>query len=1260
MFTKQPSHNTNSKSNNLSPFQKRNDGTAFIQPKLNIGKPGDSYEVEADRTADAIVSMKDDRQTAFFSPSPIIQQQAKAEEEEGIQAKAEAEEEEVNVQAKAEVEAEEEEVQTKSETDVETQNKEFAESQVQQKPEISAINPVVQQKVEEEIQEKEEEEEEPVQTKLLLQKSDEPDTVAEEGPLPVQAKSDGTEVGTTSIESQLNSSKGGGSPLNGNVQTQMESGFGTDFSNVRVHTDSTAVQMNKNLGAQAFTHGRDIYFNEGKYNPESDSGKHLLAHELTHTVQQGAAVQEKMVQKVDGEEVEAPPGVNPLNETNGEFSFSEDGGVTVFNQATNEIILPSINLPSFKVRNEIRIANLRIRSLRAGGQQIPDSQAAETERQREIWNHFIQDTAQRLVTDKMAEARRNGGYSRTQDIAERIYFFKGIRNDSMVIFGREEQLLEIAKIPIWDSEENPTNFQVDHIFETQLGGQNRVSNYELLEASANSSSGAKIMWDLNRKAKRVYDVLNHPYYQNKPEADRPHLPPRPATLQQYMNGFLRDFDFGFANLEFNLPPGSGQPERFWSFNNISQGQHLNKIEALTGDEMRELGTEDDPALFVSPSGGKRLEIPEGDDYPKLEWLDRVDLLSRPDFENLTLRVDAYKAKDDSSNSVDASYSQMEWHLSRIPETYIFYINKDLTIQNALSGSTGVFQSLRLPGMSPIQITSLDITENGFVGIGKVLPTVPLIGDADIDIVIDGDGIRLRKLFSSEEFDFPSPFEINEATLEVSFGTEGLGIEGQVNFGINNVGEGHIGAAASTGGGFELEGAFNFDSELFDPAEINVEYKENIWTIGGEIGIPEGKVRGVKNATITASYSENNFTATGNAELDIPGIERGTMTVNYGDEGFSIGGNFDLSSDIPGIQGGNVEARVSKEEGAENYDVFVSGTAQPDIPGIDTSLSVTYDNGALTIEGRAAYSRGMLSGNINIGATNRAIGEDGQPSGEPDATMRVYGGGDLTLQLTPWLQATAGVQFLPNGEIEITGRIALPSTVDVFDRREFRRNLFTVPTIEIPLFAIPLGPRSLGLVAQISGGLDFSAGFGPGQLRDVFAEVTYNPDREDETEIHGHGIFAIPADAGLTLRGDLGLGLSIGIASLSGGIELAGTLGLEGEAAAEADLSWSPQTGVVLDAEGRITVNPKFIFEINAFARATLGIGWFSISETWRHNLASFSWGPDIQFGIVFPVHYREDQPFEISPDDTEVIYPDLDVVEMAVDLARDIKDDIFA
>src|SRR6266542_4956387 len=102
------------------------------------------------------------------------------------------------------------------------------------------------------------------------------------------------DIASSDIESSLSSTKGSGSPLPPNTLQQMESSFGADFSNVRIHTNSGAVQMNKDLGAHAFTHGPDFYLNNGKYNPNSSVSKHLLAHELTHVIQKGeAGIQKK-------------------------------------------------------------------------------------------------------------------------------------------------------------------------------------------------------------------------------------------------------------------------------------------------------------------------------------------------------------------------------------------------------------------------------------------------------------------------------------------------------------------------------------------------------------------------------------------------------------------------------------------------------------------------------------------------------------------------------------------------------------------------------------------------------------------------------------------------------------------------------------------------------------------------------------------------------------------------------------------------------
>jgi len=95
--------------------------------------------------------------------------------------------------------------------------------------------------------------------------------------------------GITSFEQTLTSTKGQGSPMSGDTRQSMETRFGADFSGVRIHTGSYAENLSRSINAHAFTHGNDIYFNSGKYAPATASGGTLLAHELTHTIQQGAS-----------------------------------------------------------------------------------------------------------------------------------------------------------------------------------------------------------------------------------------------------------------------------------------------------------------------------------------------------------------------------------------------------------------------------------------------------------------------------------------------------------------------------------------------------------------------------------------------------------------------------------------------------------------------------------------------------------------------------------------------------------------------------------------------------------------------------------------------------------------------------------------------------------------------------------------------------------------------------------------------------------
>jgi len=237
--------------NNIKKAKPPNLNAPGIQAKLTIGKPNDKYEQEADRVADQVMRM----------PEPIVQRQIEEEEEEPVQMKS---------FIQRQVEEEEEPIQTKP---LASEITPWVQRQVEEEEEELQMKPLIQRQPEEEEEELqmqpiEEEEKEPAQTKLIQKQSNKPQTAS------------------SWVESNINSTKGDGSPLPKDTRSFMGNRFGANFSNVKIHNDSNSAQLNKQLNSQAFTKGKDIYFNQGKYNLGTSSGKYLLAHELTHVVQQ--------------------------------------------------------------------------------------------------------------------------------------------------------------------------------------------------------------------------------------------------------------------------------------------------------------------------------------------------------------------------------------------------------------------------------------------------------------------------------------------------------------------------------------------------------------------------------------------------------------------------------------------------------------------------------------------------------------------------------------------------------------------------------------------------------------------------------------------------------------------------------------------------------------------------------------------------------------------------------------------------------------
>lgn len=127
----------------------------------------------------------------------------------------------------------------------------------------------------------------------------------EEGEVQRKANNTADNHAPNDVTQKLQNSNGGQS-LAPNLQHDLGSKMGADFRGVKIHTDSSAAQMSKQLGARAFTYGNNIYFNQGEYDPGTSKGKHLLAHELTHTIQQSNGIHR--APDIQKQEVQRQPG----------------------------------------------------------------------------------------------------------------------------------------------------------------------------------------------------------------------------------------------------------------------------------------------------------------------------------------------------------------------------------------------------------------------------------------------------------------------------------------------------------------------------------------------------------------------------------------------------------------------------------------------------------------------------------------------------------------------------------------------------------------------------------------------------------------------------------------------------------------------------------------------------------------------------------------------------------------------------------------
>lgn len=1031
---------------------------------------------------------------------------------------------------------------------------------------------------------------------------------------------------------------GPGEPLPDPTRRKIEHGLGTDLSDVRVHSNEQAQQQAKDLDARAFTSGSDVWLGQG----ESPHDVALMAHEATHVVQQrepGVAarlMRTPTPTPVSAAGAASSPGALPTPATDPKTLSTAAGQL---NAAGDTLTFDQLDVPGFKLqahRGDLYRSRPEIKRHKGYNSVLRGDTA-----QRDLWREGLQTSAMVGILERKAQ---DGHGERP----EGSHLFKANLRDRQNVFFFGTSVQEVAQrmtLPSWTRGDRPNwrDYQVDHIVELQLADHptnpwgNSLPNMELLDATTNMGSGTTIDTNINNKLDAHIRAAAYPGG------------PTRALRNQLKQAYA--LQFPPAGLQPGSSPATVSRDLHWRREEIEAGEHLAAIRAASPAE---LAPDGNTLIFPSAQGGigKQFRATGRVLAAERDWLLPVKVTGK------SLATGASAAPEGGENLGQLTIGIPDGDPKYKPFTDTIAVKR---VPGApLAGYIdrgevrGKVRRIEHKKTSPIEIDAFDIGAVGGIQMqGRIIPTLPFLHDAPIDFRVHGDDLELYKTFTAGELSLPSPFHISDSSLTVFAGVGGsgarLGAEGQVNFEIERLGRGQISAEVATDGPLSIGGNFDFDTRYFDPARIAFTYAPDSgqWSASGDIGLKPNTLPGIETATGHVQYDGSVLSGSLTVVPKIRAIQQGQLEFSHSEaEGSRFAGTLTLSDQIPNVRSGQLQAVLAMPPGSDQFSFSAVGDLESGFAGFTQRLHVEYRDGGFVVEGQGNFARGMLSGSLMVGATNHAVDEAGQRGTEPTETITAYGNGQVSVTLTPWLTATGRVRFLPNGELELFGELALPPVLHVFDEKSYNRRLASL-NLDIPIVGVAVAGQRIGIFATIGAGLDLSAGIGPGQLRDTALSVTYNPSHEDQTAIHGHARFVVPAHAGLRMfvRGALGAGIPVVSAEL--GLEAGGEIGLAGEASAEATVDWSPGRGLVLDALGSVFVEPRFRFDLTGFAEVTADLLVTEVelySERW--NLAQFEVGSNLRFGVEFPMHYEEGQPFDVNWDQVHFITPDVDVGQM--------------
>ena len=1010
-------------------------------------------------------------------------------------------------------------------------------------------------------------------------------------------------------------------PIEPAVRRHLGDRFGYALDEVRVHDGPAAAEAARQHGAEALTVGRDIVFGGSRYQPGTPRGLELLAHEVAHTIQQsstgGARSGEVLTVSSPGGPLEreadaaarAAVALPTGPGTAGQVLRARANGPTLSRRAiawepipTGPITTPAPDpqtVTSWERPDHKNVARFQVPKL-----VLPKEKGPVLDQYKAAVGKPSADRASGLETTIEFEGRNvRAGLKQwrvpTPGLNRRWLIKVGWSNkEADTKWAEAGGKAGKGFFP----DKNPgvvsSTCDMDHVVELQLGGTNVPSNIAPLNSKDNQASGRDIWATVSGMARAL----------------RPALPASTGMTNVILS--FQDVEQAGGPVPKGSCKSPGAADCTCS--DVDACATANAAKAAGagtggGRETYRVTTGTQTAQFMVPPGTAPVDLLGGDEA------------NTANSEAVPGLILEYLEREKADAHLVTGFVESDKHRKRAGKTRIPILLKDAGEVKLDAVPEGDARRLKLRG-EPKQLAftypylssgtlQMRVTEKGLEGDGTVNPSVPLLRGNPIKVHFGGGAFEGELSPDPAKMKLPVPgFRVTRSALKLALAPE-LNVTGDVDFDIGKLLSGNVHAEPSTEG-LALTGTLQAHLPKLEEATGQVAYKDGELT--GSLTVKSEQLAnlpGKPQGQITVGLTNAGMTAEGHVEVTLPNGKPVTLDAQAARDRLLLTGKTEF--DVPGLH--PVSLGIT-------YDgTHFAGTAKTGITykGLSGDITVNYYDGALSGETDVAVTAGRVTGTAHI-----LLASDG----------KIYGEGSARVRITDSVAGTIGIKKPKVGDIEVSGELELPPKIELFPGKHIDKKLFD-RAFNIPV----LGPVAL----QIKPSIGFGAGIGPATLDNTRIAAGFKPfAAEADFELDASTQLSIPAYAQLSVGIGLGLALTAGVGSIGGGVDVIGSLRLDGGVFIPFHLHY--KAGVfTANADVSILGQVSVLVSIKGYLLAeAAGIELWN--PTWDLWDKKFDTG--LGFKLIVPITYASDKPFELPSFSQMTIEPQvsLDSVKQAL------------